>query len=528
MQTPSSLSGSSTSDSLQPPRAISLDALRGLAIVGMVFAGLLPFGANPSLPAWMFHAQCPPPTNAFNPDIPGITWVDLVFPMFLFAMGAAIPFALSGRLERGIGIGKILGQSFFRSLLLIFFGIFIANINRWTLVDIYGHYAGNALTLAAFASLFLIFVRFPKKWGLAKAGALRLLGWAVIGGLIFSPRPEGAKEFSVLNNDIIIVLLGNVSFAITLVWLFTRKFPWIRLAVILMGLALHYCKDSDIWVNRILSLNFLGHWFGEEFLKYFKPLFNPMYLKYLAVAIPGTFAGDLLYDWIKPSAPSVSFDIQNSRWRQLSLTRCIVLSVLCLVIVVATVIGLQKRMVVQTVIIDAICAGIGLITVFAPPGRRMPAMSMKTLGGHMRITSHLFRALFLWGIVWLALGLGFEKYQGGIHKDPATLSYYFTTAGLSTFLLIVLIAGQEILQKANPLLLVYRCGQNPMIAYVAAGMLIIPFFSLIPVGGGQNLYGLFMSLFQTPWAKAGAGAIITAILIVIVSLLSRYRIFWRT
>lgn len=32
---------------------------------------------------WMFHAQTPPPTYAFNPDVPGITWVDLVFPFFL-------------------------------------------------------------------------------------------------------------------------------------------------------------------------------------------------------------------------------------------------------------------------------------------------------------------------------------------------------------------------------------------------------------------------------------------------------------
>lgn len=28
----------------------------------------------------MSHAQTPPPDHIFNPEIPGITWVDLVFP----------------------------------------------------------------------------------------------------------------------------------------------------------------------------------------------------------------------------------------------------------------------------------------------------------------------------------------------------------------------------------------------------------------------------------------------------------------
>ena len=65
-------------------RVSSLDALRGLAILGMVLAGAMAFGV---LPSWMYHAQTPPPTHEFNLDLPGITWVDLVFPFFLFAHG---------------------------------------------------------------------------------------------------------------------------------------------------------------------------------------------------------------------------------------------------------------------------------------------------------------------------------------------------------------------------------------------------------------------------------------------------------
>ena len=55
-------------------RAESLDALRGLAIILMVLSSMQAFGI---LPAWMYHAQVPPPDHVFNPGLPGISWVDL-------------------------------------------------------------------------------------------------------------------------------------------------------------------------------------------------------------------------------------------------------------------------------------------------------------------------------------------------------------------------------------------------------------------------------------------------------------------
>ena len=84
--------------SLTNKRIASIDIVRGITIAGMVLCANI--GYYSDLPAWMFHAQTPPPTYAFNPDVPGITWVDLVFPFFIFAMGAAFPFAMRKRMER--------------------------------------------------------------------------------------------------------------------------------------------------------------------------------------------------------------------------------------------------------------------------------------------------------------------------------------------------------------------------------------------------------------------------------------------
>lgn len=69
-------------------RIASIDVLRGIAIFGMVLCAQI--GWNSGLPAWMFHAQTPPPDYAFNPEVRGLTWVDLVFPFFLFFDGSGL------------------------------------------------------------------------------------------------------------------------------------------------------------------------------------------------------------------------------------------------------------------------------------------------------------------------------------------------------------------------------------------------------------------------------------------------------
>lgn len=72
-------------------RYLSLDFLRGITIFGMVLSAIQPSGV---MPGWMYHVQNPPPTHDLNMAVPGIGWVDLVFPIFIFCMGAAIPLSL--------------------------------------------------------------------------------------------------------------------------------------------------------------------------------------------------------------------------------------------------------------------------------------------------------------------------------------------------------------------------------------------------------------------------------------------------
>ena len=103
-------------------RALALDALRGYAIITMVLSATI---VTHVLPGWMSHAQTPPPDHAFNPMLPGITWVDLVFPFFLFAMGAAFPFSIGKRAEKGDSKLKLVYEAIKRGVQLTFFAIFI-------------------------------------------------------------------------------------------------------------------------------------------------------------------------------------------------------------------------------------------------------------------------------------------------------------------------------------------------------------------------------------------------------------------
>src|SRR5438876_9514864 len=111
----------------------------------------------------MYHAQVPPPAHEWNGKLPGITWVDLVFPLFLFSMGAAVPLAFSRRLDQGWPRWKLGLFVLERGFLLGFFALYVQAIRPYVL-------SKNPATLTwlaallAFALLFPIFTRLPSAW----------------------------------------------------------------------------------------------------------------------------------------------------------------------------------------------------------------------------------------------------------------------------------------------------------------------------------------------------------------------------
>jgi heparan-alpha-glucosaminide N-acetyltransferase len=97
-------------------RTVSIDIFRGLTVLVMVFVDNLDFVKG--LPWWTYHM--PRQAN-------GLTYVDMVFPAFLFVMGMSIPLAVERRIAAGDADRQIWLYIVGRSLSLVALGLFIAN-----------------------------------------------------------------------------------------------------------------------------------------------------------------------------------------------------------------------------------------------------------------------------------------------------------------------------------------------------------------------------------------------------------------
>ena len=100
-----------------PARVESVDIIRGITILVMIFVNDI--AGVTGAPAWMLHVQ--------PPDADGMTFVDVVFPAFLFIVGMAIPLAIGKRLRRGDSVGSVLSHVLIRTGSLLIIGVLMVN-----------------------------------------------------------------------------------------------------------------------------------------------------------------------------------------------------------------------------------------------------------------------------------------------------------------------------------------------------------------------------------------------------------------
>lgn len=96
-------------------RLVSLDALRGITIAGMILV---------NSPGDWGHIYPPFEHARFN----GLTLADLVFPFFLFIVGASIVLAFKKRLDAGVSKTALLKKVVVRSLIIFGLGVLL----NWT------------------------------------------------------------------------------------------------------------------------------------------------------------------------------------------------------------------------------------------------------------------------------------------------------------------------------------------------------------------------------------------------------------
>ena len=148
----------------------AIDMLRGLAMFLMVFVNDL--WTVEGVPHFLEHAGT-------HEDAMGLA--DVVFPLFLFAVGLSIPYALERRFERLIPAEKTLGHILSRTFALLVMGVFLVNANG-RMAPLLG--CGDWLfTLLAIVGFFLTWNAYPENFKARKwfrgAGIVLLLALAI-------------------------------------------------------------------------------------------------------------------------------------------------------------------------------------------------------------------------------------------------------------------------------------------------------------------------------------------------------------
>lgn len=532
-----------------PPRLRSLDLLRGLAILLMILSGMLP----KTLPNWLDHGYQP----HYRPDASGawvstlvnglppvdprwkaFTWVDLVFPMFLFAMGAAIPIAMSRRLERDPSRRRAILTIAGRTVTLALFAVIVTQMTAWQLTwpnstpD-----AARGRAVVGLVGTLLFFTRWKRP---LHAFVSRTLGALILIALIVLGVRRGAA-FTWGESDIIILVLAHTYFFSATLWVLTQHWRWARLVAVAPFLLLaHYLQlRSDAFADwrwlgdaplalgpffdGLRSLLNAKTWAPDAVAAWPKtwaavanlaPLWDVSWYKYLWCVVPGTIVGDMLRD----------------RHAALSDER----------------LPRRTTLILAVTITAAVCVGFrhyGFPFLGAAGGRlATPWMVLPLVLPLLvamlvvvRRSSHpTHRALVHVGATFLAVGIvlaclpsatareGF--FEGGISKGPpATLSYYATSVGLCTLLLLGLLAvfdGPHRVERPWPGL-VEANGQNPLLAYFLAHSTI----------GALLTFSIFSRLNATVasslWLDTAYGIAKTLLIATIVWAVTRRRIFWR-
>lgn len=268
----------------QKPRAHALDALRGYAIITMVLSAMEAFSV---LPRWMYHAQVPPPDHVFDPTIYGITWVDIIFPFFLFSMGAAIPLSLGRQHAKGESIMKLTWKTVQRWVKLTFFAIFIIHAFPFML-GYEQEWMRYAMPIFFFILLCLMFM--PNPFGLSpyKARAITWSAYLVAVGFMLLQPYAGGAPFRITDSDCIMLILANVSLTGSIIYLLTIGHPLRRLALLPFLVALFMAAHTaNSWPALLIHTSWLP-W-----------LYLPAYQEYLLIIIPGTVAGEWIAQWLE-------------------------------------------------------------------------------------------------------------------------------------------------------------------------------------------------------------------------------------
>ncbi len=449
-------------------RYLSLDFLRGFSIFGMVFSAIIPAGL---LPAWMYHIQNPPPTHQFDMTISGISWVDLVFPVFIFCMGVAIPLA-GNKNANTVGKYGYIRRVFERFVMLWLFSYLYLFLN-------FSGYSGalaQLMTIAGFALLFSIYYIYPSGVSTLLKRRIRTTGVLLIVALIAFGHYNYDKVISLNSSGIIIFLLAFLYLFGSLIWFFTRdnlKKRGVIFALILLFTIITIQFDLQPKLYAIKEIR----WF-----------FNMEYIYFLLILLPATFVGDRLH---KKTGEKSSFSPAVS------------VSLLMFGYLLWLMVAFYKEFYFVNLLVTLpLLAFIHYLVIkFSPEYNRESFVAL----------------------IFAIAGSLSAVIEGSITKAPCTLSYCLMMTPAGIYLLVISDKIVSLIRGSYAVRIFAGSGSNPLMSYIAFGSLVMPFFKL------TGLVYVYRMAYPEghPWIGTVRAALVVLLTMALVAKMSEKKIFWR-
>lgn len=229
-------------------RILSLDIFRGFTMAVMIFVNDL--ADVRGLPAWTHH---------YPRDVDAMSYVDMVYPFFLFAVGLSLPLAVRQRLRRDPSESRLWFHVLLRAFALLVLGLTLANADFVSRP--LTHMRGSLWGLLALLGAILLWAVYPPTVSPRAKRTLQALGAALLVLMLALFRrvipgdPAHHPAWLDFSYPEILGLIGLTYFAVCLVYLPTRRFRYAPL--VLFALLV------------LLNIGITAHWL---------PYPQPMYL----------------------------------------------------------------------------------------------------------------------------------------------------------------------------------------------------------------------------------------------------------
>jgi predicted acyltransferase len=198
-------------------RVLSIDIFRGLTMAVMIFVNAL--SDVRGLPWWTYHAL-------EQEDV--MTYVDMVFPFFLFIVGMSMPLSITQRLKRNPSVPALWLHVLLRSIGLVVLGLILANADQCDAARM--GMSGNLWAVLALFCAALYLNEYPTSSRFPNyARFLRwpgLIGVVMLLALFRRTAGSGQTAWIDFSYPEILGLIGLSYFAVALLYIPTRRWSW--------------------------------------------------------------------------------------------------------------------------------------------------------------------------------------------------------------------------------------------------------------------------------------------------------------